>query len=164
MTDAATETFVIPEQHELRDFLEAMVADGWVASNRSRDPENDFTVELQYDYPELSGHFMVVFRCVKNSFQGKQTIDTRASGWFVQEKQISERLKSRSERGFAVPEAVVYPYPYSIDSFVKAIGYCDWDKKWVGFENLHRVAFAQAVCQDHLNAARKKWESKGWAD
>jgi hypothetical protein len=61
------------------------------------------------------------------------------------------------EYPFDVPKPTLYPYPYTVDSFVHAIGYCQWGKEFVGWQNLEHIISNMMVCEEHRKAARSGW-------
>jgi hypothetical protein len=158
MTETITFTD-IPSIHANYAYLEALASDGWTFSTGPWGSSvTDRSIVADKEYPEFGGYFHVQF--IDRDFKGikETTLDIHQNGWFILPSMDGY---AKQERAFITPDVNA---PYSLDLFVEAIGFCDYDKEFVGYENLTPVAFANAVCKDHLEVAQTKWEAPGWAN
>jgi hypothetical protein len=137
--------------------IEAIIADGWVVKegpwgNWYKD-ENDYdhSVTLERQITEPEGEFLVWL--VSRNF-GTGSHDKSTNGWFT------GKIPNQPKRMRAFTFKPVNGY--NMEEYIHAIGLCDYDRVYVGIQNLKPVAYANAVCEEHLAAAKRKWEQPGW--
>lgn len=160
-----------PNVNVFKDYLNKAVEDGWsVYEGPYGLTEGGRTVRLEKYDPELDGKFSILFSDRdfknikgKNAYEahGEYTLYQTVEGYFVSDApegyaHAEHSLKLGHDKNFFMNAD-----NYNYQTFVDAASTCDRCGKKVGVKGLSPVAFANAMCSDCADDARKELKP-GW--
>ena len=160
-------TYITPTTLRYQSFIDAALADGWVASDGPWGKnEHDRTVQLTKRMDELGGEIMISL--VDRDFANRRynrdtkdydvtyTLDQHANAWFREDAKGPGYAKR--EQAFTSLNVEVYNLP----ELIKEVNSCNVCHREVGKANLIPVAFANAACVDCAPELSAKLETPGW--
>jgi hypothetical protein len=148
-------------KHVAAAYIDEAVADGWTVSvGPWGSRENDNTVILRKEVPELNGYFNIWAVDRVMVFPGQKTIpDQHVSGWFVEYTEGA--FRADREQALSL-KPTMFAEAYDMDVFLSAANKCPQCGIQVPANQLTGVAFANAACDACLPATRQRLEPAGW--
>ncbi len=173
MTDMTQADF---STNPLKDYIQGAVDAGHVASTgpwgRS---DYEKTIEMVILAPELEGRFLLwlrdrvygksVFNAETQRWEQDYTNGTRDEGvsaWFVQDSKHANGAPR--QQGLILDAKRMKKEGFDYNYLVSVASTCPVCEKHVPANQLKRVAFADAACEDCYPAEQRKKEKPGWCD